>query len=276
MIIAPQKSFLVDFKVNNPSDTATHYVQAVIKNSISRLTLATLNLTDNGSGYFSKEWVTPGDPTGTGLQITIFRTVYDDPTYATQSLIYGGTAENYIVRDLAGSRGILNGGLGASVDYKKIEKMIQQSIAEIDFPEIPKQKEVKFDDLEDTLKTHIETVAKNNDTSEEIAEVKQLIQLVTQTIKTEFSNKLIVGTEKVSELKKLPAEFHDLVSTKTKDHLNEIAELKKFVIEKFNDLDKKINDTLSKPVKIEAIRTIEAFRTKEETKPREAVLRLTE
>lgn len=134
MIIAPQKPFLVDYKINNPADTAQHWVRAVIKNSISGATIDTLDLTDNGSGYFSEQWITPADMTGSGLQIVIFRTVYDDSGYTTESVMYGTTIENFIVRDLASTR-IGASALGAGgargdlIDYKKIRNIIEEVVA---------------------------------------------------------------------------------------------------------------------------------------------------
>ncbi len=77
-ILAPSKQVLIDYKINNPLDTGTYYVRAVIKNAVSGTTLDTLNLTDNGSKYFSKLWVTPADPSGTGLQINVTNTVLTD------------------------------------------------------------------------------------------------------------------------------------------------------------------------------------------------------
>lgn len=136
LILEPLKNFLVDFKINNPSDTATYYVQAVIKDSVNGTVLATLNLTDNGNQYFSKVWTAANDQSGTGLQITITTTVYSDSGYTTISPIYGAQVNNYIVRHLASQ---LLGGWERSgvkvVDYAEIEKVIRKVVAEIAIPE---------------------------------------------------------------------------------------------------------------------------------------------
>lgn len=129
LTIAPIKPFLVDYKINNPSDSSTYYVRAVIKNSVSGATLATLNLTDNGSKYFSYTWTTPPDMSGTGLQVTIFKTVYTDSGYTTESEIYGTTVENYIVRDVA-TRNLQTGASGKSLGKKDIEEVVQKVLSE--------------------------------------------------------------------------------------------------------------------------------------------------
>lgn len=137
MIIAPLKQFLVDLQLNNPSDTDTHYVRAVIKNAVSGVIIDTINLTDNGSGYFSKLWTTPADQSGTGLQIKIFKTVYDDSGYTSQSLVYGTVLENYIVRDLPGLRSTFGGAAAtsSSISYEEIEKIIRKVLEELPQPE---------------------------------------------------------------------------------------------------------------------------------------------
>jgi hypothetical protein len=264
MIIAPLRSFLIDYKINNPSDLATHYVQSVVRN-INGAVLATVQLTDNGSGYFSKEWMTPADPTGTGTQISILTTVYDDAGYTSESLVYGTTLSSFIIRDLAGIRSTF-GGTGSSmaglsnIDYKRIEKMIKDAVEGIEMPVIPafpKAKEVDLVSLENKLKSHID----EQDKSEELAELKAIISGVVQAIKSELDKKVIATKEELAEVKTLPDKFqmaetsddelHDLVTTHSTQHLSEVSELKTFVQEKFNELEKKITATLSEPVTLQ-------------------------
>lgn len=141
MLIEPNTSFLVDYKINNPSDAATYFVQAKIYNSVTGALIATLNLTDNGSKYYSKLWTTPVDNSGVGLQIKILTTVYEDAGHTVESAIYGTTLQNYIVRHLATQQ--FAGGPGGSnrpiqtdqTDYKAIERIVKKLLAELPKPE---------------------------------------------------------------------------------------------------------------------------------------------
>jgi len=129
-IIAPVKQFLVDYKINNPSDTNTYFVRSVIKNSISGEVLATLNLTDNGNQYFSYLWTTPNDASGNGLQISVFTTVYTDSGYTTESTIYGTTLDGYIIRQLAGQY-LFGGGYNSGASKEEIKKILAEAINDI-------------------------------------------------------------------------------------------------------------------------------------------------
>lgn len=134
MIIQPQKQFLIDYRINNPVDTGTYYVRAVVKDSVSGDTLATLNLTDNGNKYFSYLWVTPADPSNFGRQIVIHKTVYSDDTYETVSPNYGTTTENYIVRALP-SQFNMGAGYGSGVSKRDLEEIVQKHVSSIVIPE---------------------------------------------------------------------------------------------------------------------------------------------
>ncbi len=185
MLIAPLKSFLVERFLNNPSDSGTYYCRAIITNSLTGAVLATLNLNDNGGKYFSYPWTTPADLSGTGLQITISITVYDDSGYSTESVVYGTDKKGYIVRDLAGSRAF--GGYAGQgtrtekiekIDYKKIKVLLLEAIKEgVEFPDFPKS----YDDSE--LRNIVSSV---HGSVKSLPTVEQIISSLIST--PEFSN----------------------------------------------------------------------------------------
>ena len=76
--VAPQVPTVIDLALNNPSDTNTYYVSAVVQDKLSGATLLTKNLTDNGNHYFSTPWTTPQDPTGQGRELLVMLSVYND------------------------------------------------------------------------------------------------------------------------------------------------------------------------------------------------------
>lgn len=134
LIIQPNQPFIVDYYINNPSDSSTYYVRARIYSAVSGALLKTLDLTQNlnglGNYYFGKSWTTPADTPGAGLQITIKRTVYVDSGYTQESPIYGTTVENYLVRQLASQN--LGGfaGNGGGVSGTEIRKILREIIKE--------------------------------------------------------------------------------------------------------------------------------------------------
>lgn len=239
MIIAPQKAFLVDFKLNNPSDTDTHYVRVVITNSVTGAVLSTLDLTDNGNKYFSKSWVTPVDVSGTGLQITMTKTVYDDPAYTIESIVYGTNVETYIVKDVASSRTPL-GGIGSSgVNYEQIEKIIRKVISEIPQPE-----KVEFEKYDDT-----ELVGGMGERHEEIIETLNdfklsMIELIDNKLNSVVKD--IISSKEINAVKELPDKFkeaevsddnlHEFIT----DTMNEVKEMVDEIEDKVEDYGKNI------------------------------------
>lgn len=141
MFLEPNSQFLIEQKLPSPSLTGPYYVQAIVKNSISGATLATINLTDDGTHrYFSSLWTVPALE---GVQISIFKTVYDDAAHTTEDPAYGTTLESHIIKHVATQ---LLGGFtrGGEVDYDRIERMISNHIERL-----PKPERVSFPDIPD-------------------------------------------------------------------------------------------------------------------------------
>lgn len=131
-IVHPLKQILIDYQIQNVFDVTTYYVRAVIKNSITGNVLATVNLSDNGNQYFSALWTAPNDFSGTGLQLSVFTTVYTDASYTTISANYGTTLDTYIVRAIPTTilGGFANGptweNKGSPMDLSEIRKIIRE------------------------------------------------------------------------------------------------------------------------------------------------------
>jgi len=271
MIIAPLKQFLIDYKINNPSDSATYYVRAVIKNSVTGVTLATLNLTDNGNKYYSYLWQTPGDPSGTGTQIAVFLTVYTDSGYTTESTIYGTTLTNYVVRDLQTSRtgggGFttqLFGGAarGGNIDYDQIERIIRRVVKEID---IPKPEPVNLASIERAVREAAKEVISNasdqsvfTDEQDEAREKRMLESL---------SKGMTAIADKVSAIGEAMTTGKEM----DQDRVNQIGDLIDELKESFesaskglddgplaakvdvflNDISRKVDEVLNQPIQVD-------------------------
>lgn len=140
MQLHPREKFIVTRQLQNPYITDTFYVRAVIRNSKTDTTIATLDLEDQTGQRFTKEWLVPADPSGLGFYVSIVTSVYDDSGYTTKSQNYGDEETTYLVQD----RYIWNPNypVGADIDYKRIKKMIDEAIATIQIPKPLEQKVV--------------------------------------------------------------------------------------------------------------------------------------
>jgi hypothetical protein len=151
--ILPGQSFTIVRQLGLPGDTATYYVQAVVKNSVTGAVIATVNLSGNSAQRYTGTFQAPADKTGLGTNIDITTSVYTDSGYTTPSQLYSIENTTYVVRDTSrwGNGG---GGLGGGstsyspdVDYEKIRKMILEAVASIVFPVFPEMPEHKETDL---------------------------------------------------------------------------------------------------------------------------------
>jgi len=122
--LQPREQFAIVRQLPDHTDETTYYVQAVIRNSVTGVLIDTVRLTDEGSRRFSKIWEVPADVSREGFFIDILTSVYSDSGYTTKAAAYGDDLEQYLVFD----RMPKGGGGGMDVDYKKIEKILKETI----------------------------------------------------------------------------------------------------------------------------------------------------
>lgn len=268
MIIAPQKQFLIERHLNNPSDTATYYCRATIINSVTGATIDSFNLTDNGGKYFSKLWITPADVSGSGLQITISTTVYDDSGYSTESVVYGTSKQTYIVKDLAGAR--LFGGYAGpgdrtpSVDYEKIKRIVLEIIKGI--PPADKYDDSKIHERLNELENCMFVLNDKPGPEDKSGEIIKSIPPIIDSANKKIADKMLVieamSNEKINnlaeEIKYLAEELSSVDDVK-----KQIFEFTKSVDQKIEKMKEEILDSLSKPITIQTPRI-----SKEEEKPK--------
>lgn len=129
--LQPQENYTIVRQLPDPSDSTTYYIQAVVRNSVSDAILQTVNLTDKGSRRFKASYQVPADVSGLGFYIDITTSVYTDSGYTTKSGSYADELEQYLVFDRIKPAMGGGGGGGESVDYKKIQKMIDKIVKEM-------------------------------------------------------------------------------------------------------------------------------------------------
>lgn len=228
MILNPQETFIVARQLNDPADSNTYYVQAVIRNAKTDAIIATLNLDSKGSQRFTREWQVVSDPTGLGLYITVTTTVYTDSGYTTKSTAYAVEQYELLIQDRINPF-IRGGGGGADVDYKRIRKIIQE---EIGIP--PEQKEPDLVPISEGLQaviTEIRSLPRPKDTDlsqilEQLARLEAAVKAIPASRTVDLTPVTDILQERLN-----PSAVTDLF-TPTVDKTNQ----------KFEDTHKRIRD----------------------------------
>lgn len=126
MQLSPRTQFSIVRQIEDHTDSATYYVRAVIRNAQTDVLLDTINLTDRGSQRFSKNWLVPADPSGSGFYISILTSVYTNSGYTTKSQNYADKMETYLVQERYNPNihmGAVGG--GSDINYDKVRKIIE-------------------------------------------------------------------------------------------------------------------------------------------------------
>lgn len=137
MNINPQSPLRIVRQLNDPADTDTNYVQAVVRNSATGATLETVNLTDAGGQRFTGNYNVGADAGGNGFFIDITTTVYTDSGYTTKNANYGIETMTYHVQQQWSHAQGLGGG-GADVDYKKVRAIVKDELSKLEKPQKPR------------------------------------------------------------------------------------------------------------------------------------------
>ncbi len=148
--IQPQSVLPIARLLKDPFDTATYYVQAVIRNARLNTTIAIVNLITQGNRIYAANWQTPADSSGQGFFITITTSVYTDSGYTTKSDNYGEEQDIFLIYDrqhYVQSLGqqisaLISGVQGSEIDYAKVRKIIKEEISKIEPAE---EKEMNLD-----------------------------------------------------------------------------------------------------------------------------------
>lgn len=125
MIIRPQRNFTLVRQIANHTDTATYYVQAVIRDAYTDDIIDTLQLTDKGGQRFTKNWQVVADPSGLGREISIVTSVYTDSGYTTKSENYGDEENTYLIEE---NRALIRGGGGSGLDSRTVKRIFKEEI----------------------------------------------------------------------------------------------------------------------------------------------------
>jgi len=231
LILEPKEFFPITYQIDDPLNTDTLYVQAVIRNSVKDTIIDTVNLTDLGDQRFRNTWNVIEDPSGAGLYITITIKVYTDSGYTTQSDVFAIEQTQYIIQPRYNR--ILGGGGpgGSTINYKKLGKIVSSTV-EKEIKRLPKaEKQIKTN-LKPINKTLQKLNNELNDTKNKSDfNNREAIKLLSNEIATNRSmiikaidDKHIPEPEKV-DLQPLQTGIESLVKNITIEILTKISNL---------------------------------------------------
>lgn len=135
MQVEPQTPLPAVYQIVDHTDPNrdAYYVRAVVRDSLTAATLATVNLLSKGEGRYASVFPAPADGTGLGRQIDVTITVYTDTGYSLKSELYQQIIEKWYVKTAAVSYGGGSGGDGTDYDYivKSVDKLLVKRLKEI-------------------------------------------------------------------------------------------------------------------------------------------------
>lgn len=132
--LSPGETFAIRRQLNDPSDSATYYIRAVLYWTDTDVVIpvngaAYVNLTDRGGQLFRSNITVPGDKNaGSGSRMAIKTTVYTDSGYTTASDAYAINDTEYLVFDRRNPYQGL-GGMGADINYDSLRKIVKEEVA---------------------------------------------------------------------------------------------------------------------------------------------------
>lgn len=300
-LLIPATSHIITWQKQNLLDTATYYVQAVIRNARTNETLKTLNLTDLGSSNrFSGTWPVPPDPSNFGLEISIVKTVYEDSNYTTVSGVYGAWEDRYLILDFINAGRSNTGGVSIrergpapqTIDYGFISDMIKAAVRQAD-AERPKTNEIDFSEVlseiggvKQTLGDRLKALVGLGRKADSVRAFEEKIKEYAENIQTsvEDAHDLLgsitgvhkdlqdVAQEHMEVLKEEQDKFINRIHAAADDCLGEMQKklgdvMSKKATEIVKSVQEDIDNILSKPIKVQSLQEMELVREKPAKEP---------
>lgn len=177
----PAETYVVNRILKDWADPTTYYVQAKVYDAGNRAVLETLNLTDNGSRWYSKSYRVPDTgQTRDGRRLIVITSVFTDSGYSVRSNNHYDEVEEILVLQHLDASVAFGGGGG--FDYDTIARL---------------------------FKTILEEALKPKELAEgEVAEVEEPIELKITRCMEAFASKLLAPLAEIKgAVDVLPKEF---------------------------------------------------------------------
>jgi len=261
--ITPAKILPITKQLQDTLNGGTFYVRAVVLNANTRETIDTIDLTDNGNGYFYKNWNVPVYQDETYIDILV--TTYDDSGYTQINGMYGTEKFQYVIRD---PRASVGGGFGMEVDYEKVRKIIKEEIGKLTFPSFPEVPETDLLPLFNRLSRLEQLINENKPKNPDYSGILSSIN----DLKTKLIDKIDKNKPEKTDLSNIESKIDSLegkIGNKFEKSAKEVVKDLISVVEKIpdnlKDFSKNLKFTAVFPV------ALEKEKDDEETKMMEAL-----
>lgn len=127
--INPTEVFPLTYLIKDHTDSATYYVQSVIRDAKTNATIDTVNLTNRGNRRFMTLWKAPIDNAySSGKFVTVTTTVYTDSGYTTKSENHYEEFDQYLIQQ-RWEQQFSGGGSGAStLKEEDLRRILAESL----------------------------------------------------------------------------------------------------------------------------------------------------
>jgi hypothetical protein len=267
LTLQPNNSFTVVRQIPNHLDSATYYVQAVIRNAYTDVILDTLQLDNKGSQRFKKDWNVIADPSGQGFYISIVTSVYTDSGYTTKSENYGDDENTYLVQDRITVGRI--GGQGSGIDTFDLRRVVKEEMDNLLEAIRSDEKKEDASETEDddkteqivALLTDIKNVVSEDkeekDYSSDLSKISSKIDLAIKTIQDKDVTEPTDLGPVLEQIDTFKTEVSKILESFDKDSLEMMKataeELQILVTNAINKALKSANFNLQMPFKVQAL-----------------------
>ena len=161
--LTPNEIFPIVRILIDTTDSTLYYPQAVVKDSKTSETLATVNLAFVSTRYYMTTYTVPNDTVfGQGRHINITTTIYTDSNHTTKSEAYYDEVQQYVIQQRWNPSAYMGGNSeakgGADIDYKKLREIIVEELKKLKFPEQIQAKDFPTKVIVDSIVAKIDKI----------------------------------------------------------------------------------------------------------------------
>jgi hypothetical protein len=247
MTLNPGEEFVISRQLNDPADSGTYYMQAVIRNAKTDAIIQTVNLDNKGNQRFTKTWKVAYDPTGLGLYITITTTVYTDSGYATPSTDYGIEQHEHLIQDRVNPYMLPQA--SPDIDYKKIRKIVQEELGTL--PKPADQKEPDLLPISEGLQAVISEVRAIKIPQPEKTDLQPVLRQIESVLKAVKDKRDFEDTDLspvLAAIEDATESYQPLLAENTQKLEQMLERVREFYMDDIERIEKKMED-LSKQLK---------------------------
>lgn len=129
IVVRSGEKYYIIRQLDDPLDTDTNFVQAVVRKTKDSTILKTIDLTDKGSQRFVGEWQAITDASGQGIFVDIETIVYTDSGFLNKSENYAIESRQILIDLRYGvATRVFGGNVRSGVSEKVLKKALEEAL----------------------------------------------------------------------------------------------------------------------------------------------------